>query len=141
MRYRRHRLARLVRLRPDEVEFPVRLVLRHDEGKNGFAGLAELEHTARKDRVLQLDCGQPIPDRCRVERARLLDRGNQGAYGLIRTGVIPLRSFAGGGLPFSVERLHLRVWQEVGPPSPGEDVVPRGAETPPPRLVRPPSPV
>src|ERR1700730_3239136 len=60
VRDRCDRLARPVRLRPDQVELSLRFVLRHDERERRFAGLAESENAAGKDRVLQLDLRQGI---------------------------------------------------------------------------------
>src|SRR6266849_3603638 len=129
VRNRCDRLARPVRLRPDEVELALWFVLRHDERERRFAGLTEFENAAGQDRVLQLDLRQGIANRFGFERSRVVDRGGKRPHRLIGARVVPLRSGAGGCLPLRIEGLHLRIRQQARPPSACEDVIGRRAES------------
>src|SRR5437763_224425 len=71
----RYRLPSLRRLRPHEIELSFRFVLRDDERKSGFAGLAEFQNPSGKDGVLELQPCERVTDRVGLQRSCLLNRG------------------------------------------------------------------
>src|ERR1035437_7808972 len=129
------RVAGLRRLRPDEVDLPARLVLRHDEREDRLPGLAEREDAAREDRVLHLQRGEGRADGIGLQRPRLRDSGEERASGLVRRGVVPLRGGAGRRLVLRGPGFYLRIREEVGPPAARENVVGGRAEPLAPRLI------
>src|SRR5664279_2084268 len=73
LRHRSDGFARARLLRPHDVDLPARLVLRHNEGEDGLAGLREFQDAARQDRVPQLDRGQRGANGLGLQRAGFVD--------------------------------------------------------------------